>query len=111
METLALSATQAALSPTGATDFTTSRLSSVRAPGDTEGTPSASFADVLVARGEEVVQSLNKAETTSIAGIKGDATAYEVATTVMDAQQQLRMTVAVRDRIVQSYLDITRMQI
>ena len=61
--------------------------------------------------GTDFVQSIEKAETTSLAGIKGEATAYEVASSVMEAEQMLRMTVAVRDRMVQAYLEISRMQI
>ena len=70
-----------------------------------------SFSGVVSEMGTDFVQSIEKAETTSLAGIKGEATAYEVASSVMEAEQMLRMTVAVRDRMVQAYLEISRMQI
>jgi len=69
------------------------------------------FADTLKAASTNFVAVLNKAEATSIAGIKGDASTYEVATSVMEAERTLKMTVAVRDKIVAAYLEISRMQI
>ena len=57
------------------------------------------------------VEVLNKAESTSIAGIKGEATAYQVASSVMEAEQSLKITMAIRDKIVSAYLEISRMQI
>ena len=47
----------------------------------------------------------------SIKGIKGEASAYEVASAVMEAEQTIRMAVSVRDKIVNAYLEISRMQI
>lgn len=78
---------------------------------ETGGVQETSFAGVVSSMGNEFVQSVAKAETTSLEGIKGDATAYEVASSVMEAEQMLRMTVAVRDKMVQAYLEISRMQI
>ena len=57
------------------------------------------------------VEVLNKAESTSVAGIKGEATAYQVASSVMEAEQSLKITMAIRDKIVSAYLEISRMQI
>ena len=67
--------------------------------------------DTLKTATSNFVAVLNKAEATSIAGIKGDASTYEVATSVMEAERSLKMTVAVRDKIVAAYLEISRMQI
>ena len=47
----------------------------------------------------------------SIAGIKGQAGTYEVVSSIMQAEQSLRMAVAIRDKIVSAYLEISRMQI
>lgn len=89
-------------------------MGSVKAFADTAvtpGVPSKSFAEVVSQTGNDFVQSLQKAEVTSIAGIKGEATTYEVASSVMEAEQALRTTIAIRDRMVQAYLEISRMQI
>lgn len=77
----------------------------------TEAASQDSFSAVLSSAGGNFVDSLQKAEAASIAGIKGEKTAYEVASSVMEAEQALRMTVAIRDRVVQAYLEISRMQI
>ncbi len=73
--------------------------------------PDVGFGDALKTATTNFVAVLNKAEATSIAGINGDASTYEVASTVMEAERTLKMTVAVRDKIVAAYLEISRMQI
>ncbi|MEM7069146.1 MAG: flagellar hook-basal body complex protein FliE [Pseudomonadota bacterium] len=80
-------------------------LEAARIPGQ------LTFSDALVARGDEFVQSLASAETAAVSGIKGEMGVYEVASTVMEAQQQLKMVTAVRDKMVQAYLELSRMQI
>ena len=54
---------------------------------------------------------LKRAETISVAGMKGEAETHEVVTALMSAEQSLRMAMAVRDKVVQAYLDLSRMQI
>lgn len=71
----------------------------------------ASFAEALADAGEGLVTRLNTAEAASIRGINGDATSYEVASAVMEAEQALRMAVAVREKVISAYLEISRMQI
>jgi flagellar hook-basal body complex protein FliE len=78
---------------------------------DTNGIIKPTFSEVVSETATTFVQSLQNAEATSIAGIKGEATAYEVASSVMEAEQALRTTIAIRDRMVQAYLEISRMQI
>ncbi len=79
-------------------------------PGGVDS-PGVGFSDTLSGAATSFVDTLNKAEATSIAGLNGDASAYEVASSVMEAERSLRMTIAVRDKIVAAYLEITRMQI
>ncbi|MBL1406417.1 MAG: flagellar hook-basal body complex protein FliE [Rhizobiales bacterium] len=74
-------------------------------------TASVSFKDVLFDAGKDMVGSVQKAEAMSIKGIKGEASAYDVASAVVEAEQSLKMAVAVRDKIVSAYLEISRMQI
>ena len=79
--------------------------------GESGDVGQADFAEALQQAGNEFVATLEKAETVSLNGIGGQASAYEVATAVMEAEQSLRMAVAVRDKIVAAYLEISRMQI
>ncbi|WP_265975274.1 flagellar hook-basal body complex protein FliE, partial [Brucella intermedia] len=51
------------------------------------------------------------AEATSIQGIKGDAPVRDVVSSVMEAEQSLQTAIAIRDKIVQAYLEISRMPI
>ena len=74
-------------------------------------TASVAFKDVLLDAGKNLVGSVQNAEAISIKGIKGEASAYDVASAVVEAEQSLKMAVAVRDKIVSAYLEISRMQI
>ena len=59
-----------------------------------------------------MVQTLEKAEAASIAGMKGEVPEpMRLFSSIMEAEQTLRMTVAVRDKIISAYLEISRMQI
>ena len=71
----------------------------------------SSFSQVLAESGEQFVSTINKAEELAVAGITGKASVYEVATGMMEAEQQLRMATAIRDRVVQAFLEVSRMQI
>lgn len=71
----------------------------------------ASFAETLSNAGGKLAENLGAAEAASIRGINGDATTYEVASAMMEAEQSLRMAVAVREKVINAYLEISRMQI
>lgn len=58
-----------------------------------------------------VAQQLRKAESVSIAGINGTASTQEVVEQVMAAEQLLQASIAIRDKVVAAYLEISRMQI
>lgn len=47
----------------------------------------------------------------SIQALKGDADTRQVVDAVMDAQQALQTSIAIRDKIVTAYLEISRMAI
>ncbi len=79
--------------------------------GSASELPRPDFANVVNQVGNDMVQDLEKAEAMSIAGMKGQASAYEVVSSIMQAEQSLRMAVGVRDKIISAYLEITRMQI
>lgn len=76
------------------------------------GTASAtSFADALSQAASNTIDTLQNAEHMSIQALKGDADTRQVADAVMDAQQALQTAVAIRDKIVSAYLDVSRMSI
>lgn len=73
--------------------------------------PQASFGDVLAQMTGSVTSKLGNAEAMSIQGINGDANVRDVVSSVMEAEQSLQTAIAIRDKIVQAYLEISRMPI
>jgi flagellar hook-basal body complex protein FliE len=76
------------------------------------GIPSgASFAEELTTRINQTIGRLEAAENLSVQAIRGEVDAREVADAVMSAEQSLQAALAIRDKIVQAYLEMSRMQI
>lgn len=82
-----------------------------RKTAPTHDVDGSGFTAALIEAGNTLVEKTSQAEATAIAGVKGEATAYEVASTMIEAEQALKMSIAVRDKIVSAYLEISRMQI
>jgi flagellar hook-basal body complex protein FliE len=82
--------------------------SSVTALGTSSG---ADFGQVLMQVAGDTVGNLKTAEATSIAGLQGRASTQQVVESVSKAQDSLQMALAVRDKVVSAYQDITRMTI
>jgi len=82
------------------------------AVGETDGAARMDdFSSLLGGAIADLTQQLRKAEAVSIAGIKGTASTQEVVEQVMQAEQALQASIAVRDKVVAAYLEISRMQI
>ncbi|AVA20322.1 flagellar hook-basal body complex protein FliE [Rhizobium sp. LEGMi198b] len=71
----------------------------------------ASFASVMSNVAKDTVNTLKEAENASFAGIKGTMSTREVVDKVMQADQTLQTAIALRDKMVSAFLDITKMQI
>lgn len=69
------------------------------------------FTEVLSGMAGQVMGNLNQAENISVAAVKGQANTREVVDSLMTAEQSLKTAIAIRDKIVTAYLDVTRMQI
>lgn len=70
-----------------------------------------SFSQVLGNMTTEAVNNVKQAEFMSVEGIKGTANTREVVDAVMAAEQSLQTALAFRDKLVNAYLEITKMQI
>ncbi|MCL6705515.1 flagellar hook-basal body complex protein FliE [Pseudomonas sp. R2.Fl] len=70
-----------------------------------------SFTQVLGGMATDAVNNVKQAEFMSFEGIKGTANTREVVDAVMAAEQSLQTALAFRDKIVNAYLEITKMQI
>ena len=73
--------------------------------------PTQSFASVLADMASQAVGTMQNAEQVSIKALQGDADTREVVDAVMNAEQALQAAVAIRDKIVSAYMEISRMSI
>ena len=71
----------------------------------------ADFSKVLADVASSTVDALKASERAAIAGIHGQAPVQQVVETVMNAEQALQTAVAVRDKLLSAYQEITRMAI
>jgi flagellar hook-basal body complex protein FliE len=71
----------------------------------------ANFTNVLASLAANAVESVKTAEQASVAGIRGEMPVQEVVSSVMGAERSLHTAIAVRDKVVAAYLEISRMQI
>ncbi|PDT18390.1 flagellar hook-basal body complex protein FliE [Rhizobium sp. J15] len=96
----------------GAVDTENSASSSAAAtmPGTAGAANGMSFASVLGGMATDAVNSLKGAESMSFAGIKGTATTREVVDSMLQAEQTLQTAIAIRDKVVSAFLEVTKMQ-
>ncbi len=84
----------------------------VAAPGASSvATPESDFAQTMANMAADAISTMKTGETTAIAGMQGKAPLQQVVQAVMQADQALRTVVAVRDKVVSAYQEISRMQI
>jgi len=67
------------------------------------------FASVLAEVAREGLQTLKTGEATALAGLQGKASAQQVVQAVMSAEQTLQAAIAIRDKVVGAYQEISRM--
>lgn len=70
-----------------------------------------SFASVLTNALGNSFSTMKQAEQLSIDALQGKADMRKVVDTVMSAEQSLQAAVAIRDKIVSAYLEVSRMAI
>lgn len=73
--------------------------------------PGISFSDLVQKLSSEAVTSLQSAESVAISGVQGTLPLQTVVEKIMAAERTLQATLAVRDKAVSAYLEISRMQI
>ena len=69
------------------------------------------FGKVLADMASGSVDALKAGETTAISGITGGSSVQQVVDAMMSAEQALQTAVAVRDKLVAAYQEISRMAI
>ncbi len=88
-------------------------LRNASAPAAPSAAPVAGtqFSDVLADVSGQVVNTMKGAEATAITGIEGKASVQHVVEAILSAEQTLQTALAVRDKVVAAYQEISRMQI
>jgi flagellar hook-basal body complex protein FliE len=74
-------------------------------------TPSAGFADVLAEVSNNAIGRLERGEAVALGGIEGKASVQQVVEAIMSAEQTLQTALAIRDKVVSAYQEISRMSI
>ncbi len=95
------------------TGFPTSSLGSTIKPDFGAGEPTSpqGFGDLLKNITQSAVAALQSGEQTAIAAIEGKASIQSAVMATMEAEQSLQAALAIRDKIVGAFLEISRMQI
>jgi flagellar hook-basal body complex protein FliE len=70
-----------------------------------------SFEQTVVQAAGEAVETLQSGEAAAIEGVKGSLPAFKVVDSVMAAQRTLQQVLAIRDKAVAAYQEITKMSI
>jgi len=75
------------------------------------GASDLSFSQVIDQLANGAVDSLKAGEASAIAGVQGKASVQHVVDTVMAAERSLQTLIAVRDKAVSAYQEISKMSI
>lgn len=99
-----------AVTSTGAVGALTGSAGAL-APRSVGGAQSADFTQMLAQVAADAAGSLKAGEAAAISGIQGKASVQQVVDAVLTAERTLQTTIAVRDKIVAAYQEISRMAI
>jgi flagellar hook-basal body complex protein FliE len=69
------------------------------------------FGDILKNLAMGAVEAMRTGESTAIAAIEGKASAQQAVMATMQAEQSLQAALAIRDKVVSAFLEISRMQV
>ena len=81
------------------------------APAAQPASAGMGFNNVLEQVAADAIGSMKAGEAASIQSIQGKLSAQKVVEAVMTAERSLQMAVAVRDKVVQAYQEVSRMAI
>jgi len=79
--------------------------------GGTGETPVTSFSDAMAQVSQGAIDTIKQGEAASIAGVDGQASVQQVVEAVMAAESTLQTAIAIRDKVVTAYQEISRMSI
>ena len=80
-------------------------------PANAAAVTGPSFADVLAEMTGNPMEALKSGEATAIAGIQGKVSVQQVVQSIMSAEESLQTAIAIRDKVVSAYQEVSRMAI
>jgi flagellar hook-basal body complex protein FliE len=83
----------------------------VAKPAAAQTSAASDFTKVLADMAGSTVDALKGGEAAAIGGIQGTRSVQDVVQAVMDAEQALQTAIAVRDKLIAAYTEISRMAI
>ncbi|MBO0660950.1 flagellar hook-basal body complex protein FliE [Jiella sp. MQZ9-1] len=89
----------------------TSAIATGATGGSSDIAGGQSFGAMLTKLASDAVSTVKTAEATSIKGVNGQASTQAVVEAVMDAERTLQTAIAIRDKAVSAYLELSRMAI
>jgi flagellar hook-basal body complex protein FliE len=87
------------------------RTSDALQPQSAGSAPGADFSQMLAQVAADATGSLRSGEAAAMAGIQGKAPVQDVVDAVLNAERALQTTLAVRDKLVSAFQEISRMAI
>lgn len=90
---------------------TTGAAAGAASPAAKSATPPADFTSALAEVAKEAMGNLKTGEAAAIQGIGGNLGLQEVVSAIMSAEQTLHTAIAIRDKVVAAYQEVTRMAI
>jgi flagellar hook-basal body complex protein FliE len=86
-------------------------LGATGATGATSATEGTSFIDAIGKAFSDSIASVQSGEASAIQGLQGGMEPYKVVDSIMGAQRTLQSMLAIRDKAVSAYQEISRMAI
>ena len=103
--------TVSALSPLAVLPFLSSSIPTKPAATAAQTAGAPDFASVLTDMANQTVSAVKTGEDMAVKGLQGQAPVQDVVQAVMKAQTSLQTALAIRDKAISAYQDLTRMPI
>ncbi len=101
-----------ALAPVGVQGAAASAMRPTAPVAETKAAnPGADFSAVMADVSQRLFDNLAQGEAAGIAGVQGKAAVQDVVQAVMSAEQSLTLAMAVRDKVVAAYQQVSQMPI
>ena len=79
--------------------------------GGTEVSAQVSFTEAMADVSQGAINKIKQGEAAAIAGVDGQASVQQVVEAVMAAESTLQTAIAIRDKVVNAYQEVSRMSI